>query len=406
MKPIINEIVIVDTGSSDRTKDLALAYGAQVYDFEWIDDFAAARNFSISKAKGDWILVLDADEVISSKDFRKLSKLLSNKSQKTSAYSLTTRNYCNKPNTVTWEPNDGFYPEEEKGFGWLPSEKVRIFRNKDSVKFEGAVHEMVDPYLKRNNMSIKKCSIPIHHYGTLNVDELDRKGRLYYNIGLKKLQENGNDINALREVAVQATELCENDDALRLWEDYLALQTDSRSTSEAFVNMGAIYMRMHDYDRALYAANNAVSSDPGLKEGHYNLAIATLFQGQPEKSIETLENLIKWCSDYPPAYFFLAVSKCCAGFKAEGVIEFEKLKNTPLGPALSTTCVELCEKLLKAGQIQFVLNILQSAMEAKIISQGIMDLYSRCMEQFDKIPYSNAELQNEWESIEHQGVSV
>ena len=406
IKPILNEIVIVDTGSSDRTKDLAIAYGANVYDFEWIDDFAAARNFSISKAKSDWIMVLDADEVISPKDFDKLRKILSDKSQKTSAYSLTTRNYCNKPNTVTWVPNDGFYPEEEKGFGWLPSEKVRIFRNKDAVKFEGAVHEMVDQVLKRKNKSVKKCSIPVHHYGTLNTKELDQKGRLYYNIGLKKIQENGNDINALREVAVQATELCENDEALRLWEKYLALKPDPHSTSEAFVNMGAIYMRMNDYDRALFAAENAVNSDPGLKEGHYNLAIATLFQGHPEKSIETLDNLIKWCGDYPPAHFFLAVSKCCAGLQNEGVKLFEKLKSTPLGPALSTTCVELCEKLLNAGRIQFVVNILQSAMEAKIISQGILELYSRCMDQFDKIPYSNIELKNEWDSIEHQGMSI
>ncbi len=56
------EIIVVDTGSTDRTKEIAQKYGAKVYDFEWINDFSAARNFSISKASYDWILVLDCDE--------------------------------------------------------------------------------------------------------------------------------------------------------------------------------------------------------------------------------------------------------------------------------------------------------------------------------------------------------
>ncbi|MCI8936437.1 MAG: glycosyltransferase [Lachnospiraceae bacterium] len=56
------EIIVVDTGSTDRTKDVAQKYGAKVFDFKWINDFSAARNFSISKASYDWILVLDCDE--------------------------------------------------------------------------------------------------------------------------------------------------------------------------------------------------------------------------------------------------------------------------------------------------------------------------------------------------------
>ncbi|MDE6185607.1 MAG: glycosyltransferase, partial [Lachnospiraceae bacterium] len=54
--------IVVDTGSTDRTKEIAKKYGAKVYDFEWINDFSAARNFSIAKASYDWILVLDCDE--------------------------------------------------------------------------------------------------------------------------------------------------------------------------------------------------------------------------------------------------------------------------------------------------------------------------------------------------------
>lgn len=59
---MVDEIVVVDTGSSDNTKQIALDHGARVYDFQWCNDFAAARNYSIEQTTGDWVLVMDADE--------------------------------------------------------------------------------------------------------------------------------------------------------------------------------------------------------------------------------------------------------------------------------------------------------------------------------------------------------
>lgn len=75
MERIADEIVVVDTGSSDATKEIALKHGAEVYDFPWIDDFSAARNFSFSKASMEYILWLDADDVISDEDQKKLLAL-------------------------------------------------------------------------------------------------------------------------------------------------------------------------------------------------------------------------------------------------------------------------------------------------------------------------------------------
>ena len=68
-KPVVDDIVVVDTGSKDRSADIARAFGARVFEYAWQDDFAAARNVSISAAAGDWIFVLDADEVVSPKDY-------------------------------------------------------------------------------------------------------------------------------------------------------------------------------------------------------------------------------------------------------------------------------------------------------------------------------------------------
>lgn len=73
--PIMDEIIIVDTGSTDNTKSIAAKYTDKIYDFEWIDDFAAARNFSFSKATCDYIYVADADEYVSPENLERLHNL-------------------------------------------------------------------------------------------------------------------------------------------------------------------------------------------------------------------------------------------------------------------------------------------------------------------------------------------
>ena len=64
-KGLADEIIIVDTGSKDKTKEIAKKFNAKVFDFKWNDDFSAARNESLKHATKDWILVLDADESLS-----------------------------------------------------------------------------------------------------------------------------------------------------------------------------------------------------------------------------------------------------------------------------------------------------------------------------------------------------
>jgi glycosyltransferase involved in cell wall biosynthesis len=78
IRNIADEIIIVDTGSSDRTKEIAFRYTNDVYDFEWSDDFSAARNFSFSKATKDYIYTADADEIIDAENQEKFAQLKGN----------------------------------------------------------------------------------------------------------------------------------------------------------------------------------------------------------------------------------------------------------------------------------------------------------------------------------------
>lgn len=75
-KDIMWEQIVVDTGSTDRTVELAREMGAKIYHFSWIDDFSAAKNYAIEQAEGDWIVFLDADEYFLAEDTKKLIPFL------------------------------------------------------------------------------------------------------------------------------------------------------------------------------------------------------------------------------------------------------------------------------------------------------------------------------------------
>lgn len=76
VQDIVDEIVIADTGSQDNTKDICKSFQARVFDFEWENDFAKARNYALQHAEGDWILMLDADEELDQETGRFLTSLL------------------------------------------------------------------------------------------------------------------------------------------------------------------------------------------------------------------------------------------------------------------------------------------------------------------------------------------
>ncbi|MFC1881554.1 glycosyltransferase [Thermodesulfobacteriota bacterium] len=379
VKPIVDEMIVVDTGSTDRSKDIAIAFGAKVYDFDWENDFAEARNYSISKASGEWILILDGDEVISPLDHEHFGKIVQKTPRTPIAYSIITRNYNKMANIVGWMPNDGKYPEEEAAIGWLSSEKVRLFYGKDQIRFEGPVHELVDPVLRRNGIEIKKCPIPVHHYGRLDKEKLDRKGEIYFDIGRKKLSAMGDDLNALRELAVQATILEKNQEAFELWQRLLALNPNPNLAAIAYVNMGTLYSRLGKFEDALDAGKKAVECDPDLKEARYNHAMAELHCENASQTIRVLEDLLKGFPDYPPARFILSAAYCCADQKEKGLEGIRKLRDTPMGAHLDIPCLELVQSLMSAGKMEYALQVLGAAIECDIVNPQLLALFKECL---------------------------
>jgi tetratricopeptide (TPR) repeat protein len=373
-KPIVDELIVIDTDSTDLTKDIAKAFGAQVFDFKWVDDFSKARNFSIAKASGNWIFILDADEVISSLDYERFKMIVNNGTRRPSAYSIVTRNYTMQANTIGWVANDGNYSEEEAGAGWFPSQKVRLFKNDPRIRFEYPVHEMVDPALQRLGIPIEKFSIPVHHYGKINQGVSGRKTENYFAIGRKKLDEMGGNIVAIRELAIQAGHLEKHEAAIELWQRFIEHQPDE---AEAYVNMGTACFNLGKYDQAAISAQKAMALAPDMKEAHFNYAISELHRGNARDAIAVLESILKQYPRYPAAKFMLAAAYCCDGQKHKALAEFEKIRRTDVGPVLAVTFCDLAKRLSGANQQAYAVVLLETAVSSNMANDRLTRLLNQ-----------------------------
>jgi len=137
VKAAADEIVIIDTGSTDSTKDIAREYTEKVYDFEWIDDFSAARNYSFSKASMDYVMWLDADDILLEEDAKKLEELKMTLDPEvdsvTMKYNVSTDEYGNV--TSSYRRN-------------------RLVKRSRNYRWIGFVHEYLEIYGKIVNSDI------------------------------------------------------------------------------------------------------------------------------------------------------------------------------------------------------------------------------------------------------------
>lgn len=127
VRDIVDEIVIVDTGSTDNTKGIANKYTDKVFDFQWINDFSAARNYSFSKATKDYILWLDADDVILKEDIEKFLKLKGSLNENV--------------DVVMMKYNTGFDEDGKVTFSYF---RERLSKRINSNKWREPVHEYLE----------------------------------------------------------------------------------------------------------------------------------------------------------------------------------------------------------------------------------------------------------------------
>jgi glycosyltransferase involved in cell wall biosynthesis len=166
VRELVDEVIVVDTGSTDRTKEAAAGLGAKVLDFAWCDSFAAARNESLARASGDWVFWLDADDRLDEENLLKLGNLFTSLKGENAAYLMK----CLCP------------PAPGEAHSAVIVEHARLFRRVPGVEWRYRVHEQILLSVKEHGGQIRHADVTIRHVGYHEGDgrraKLDRNLRL------------------------------------------------------------------------------------------------------------------------------------------------------------------------------------------------------------------------------------
>jgi glycosyltransferase involved in cell wall biosynthesis len=340
----VDEMIVLDTGSTDETAAIARSLGAQVYDYVWTQDFSAARNVSLSHATGDWILVLDADEIIVPAEMMAIAPVLNQPDllavnflrqeigAEQSPYSLVSRLFRRHPSVYFSRPyhsliDDSILVLLEKEPHWriLDWPKVAMLHDgyhPDSIaalgKFERAAQAM-ERFLAEHPDDAYDCA----KLGALYVEQGD------FNRGISLLQRglNSTEVQVRYEVffhlGIAYATQGDDEQAVDYYQQAIAEPVFDILKLGAYNNLASL-LRSHgltDVAEALFAQTVAI--DPSFARGHYNLGLMRRERGDLLGAVAAYETAID-LDPTPQAYQNLGVALFKLGRQAESLQAFEQ----------------------------------------------------------------------------------
>lgn len=274
--PGVDEAIIVDTGSTDDTKDIARSLGAKVYDFPWRDDFAAARNEALRHAQGEWILVLDADEEIDEESLKKLKIIL--KYTDYAGFMLPIHS-----------------PLDTEGHNILTSYLVRVFRNHPDIRFQRRVHEVAERSLFASGKKVGRLfDIVIHHHGYQKEKETSAKVQeRNYRLLLQALRDDPHDVDILNYLGKTHLARGETKIARAIFENVIRKSPQFNfAVLNAYLELGWIHHLDGDEDKALEYFEYLREKDPHLPDVYYFMGKVYEAQGRYEEALSALEKTL------------------------------------------------------------------------------------------------------------------
>ena len=272
------ELIIVDTGSKDRTVDIAKGYTDRVYYKEWFNDFSEMRNITISYAKGEWIFIIDADETVENVD-KFIDFLNSKKIYDT--YFVSEKNYTNIKNLDSYSL----------------IKTPRFFKNDGKFRYDGVVHNQPQYRLPAGYLDIV-----LGHYGYIVSDKkiMDEKFNRTTSLLKNELKKKPNDIYYLFQLATSYNMHGDIDDSYKISKKALELLLKHKNQQISGFSILSIHLPnclvLEKYNEAIETANLALNLRPDYVDGYFyllfsyeklgNLDIAKKYS---EKFIELVE---------------------------------------------------------------------------------------------------------------------
>lgn len=247
---IPDETIIVDTGSTDRTREIAREFGATVLEFPWSGSFSEARNHGIDQARGEWILILDADDELAPEDRVKIPGLLDD--PEVEGYLFQTINYTgNRPGVL-----------------YQSGLNTRMFRNRPENRYQGSIHEQL---ACRPGSRFVVADIRVYHYGYL-VRALEGKKKIERNIRLLR-EALARDRHELRVQVTLGSEYCNLGlfgKALPLLRKaYARLDLRQAHAPDLVKKLFLTYFRLKRYGEAQSTLEEGIASYPGYTDLYF-----------------------------------------------------------------------------------------------------------------------------------------
>lgn len=278
VKDIVDEIIVVDTGSIDRTVEIAKSFGSKVYSFTWNNNFSEARNESLKHATKDWILIIDADEEIYKEDQELFRALLNSELDENAIYNFQGISYSGDS-----------IDENNKTINLNP----RLFKNNKGTHYEGAIHNQ----LIYNNKSYNAIceNVNIHHYGYLNerIVSTDKRNR-NLNILKAQFEKNPNDKFICFNLGNEYAALGDLNTALELY--YKAYDNFDPNTGYGamlMIRMVYVNYNIRKYDEALTLIEAGIKYYPKCTDLYFLRSEIYKVLRKPVLRIKSLENCVE-----------------------------------------------------------------------------------------------------------------
>jgi tetratricopeptide (TPR) repeat protein len=291
IRDVVDEMIIVDTGSTDRTVEIAESFGAKVLHHEWTGDFAEARNVSLDAATGDWFIYLDADEVLVREDAARLRELAGHVWRE--AFFLTEINF-------TGDLDDGMAVHHNA---------LRMYRNRPEYRFEGRIHEQLAHRLPAGVPErVEQPSVRIEHYGYLGAVR-DAKEKSRRNIELLERQLSDGEVSPFLcfNLGSEYAAAGEAERALARFEEaWKLLGDDPEMSSYGFVpsltnRLVKALRTTGDHARAVERAKEGLRVFPGFTD----LVLEQAHCAREQRDLDGAASLIEEClrmGDAPSRY--------------------------------------------------------------------------------------------------------
>ena len=283
IKDYVDEIIIVDTGSTDRTIEIANDFGAKVFIHPWEGNFSKARNYSLKYATCDWILILDADHELEKADAHKLSETVKDK-EANYVFFRVYDTYKESKNLAVYD------------FGLL-------FRNHLGFHYSGIVHNA----LITTNAIIKKSNIRIYHHGyNLSEEKMDEKFERTSMLLKKQIQTDPDNPVPHMYLGISYMERRMYENAIKHSKRAISLSEDNGSNKNDFLVsyyiVSAAHFELNEFKESEVYALKSVELDSSYLDGYCLLAFAYYNLKEYDKFIDTSEKYLTVWSDITNSY--------------------------------------------------------------------------------------------------------